>query len=199
MVIQENGMNNYEQKLINIARDLQLDYRWIWPAFDNGFTVCSGSASPDHHHYGDGGLIKHTYEVVNLCMIVSEQYPNVVCKRQAYIAALYHDYGKTYDYERNSDGQWCASEHKYKIHHIPRSYHHWQSTYEDLSLKLLTSKFSNKEAMEIGHAILAHHGHHEYHSPVEPRTKLAFLLHYCDAISARMDDCNRLFKGQNNV
>lgn len=197
-------MIDYKQKLIDLSTDLGIDDAWITPVLeDNDFLICSSSAKPEHHHYGDGGLIKHTWEVVNLCMVVSEQYPRTVCKRLAYISALYHDYGKIYDYDYTeykecvNNGKvtklWNSTQHKYKIHHIPRSYAFWQEQYNFLSQQPLASKFTQDEAMEISHAILAHHGHHEYHSPVEPRTKLAFLLHYCDAISARMDDCDRLY------
>jgi 3'-5' exoribonuclease len=50
----------------------------------------------------------------------------------------------------------------------------------------------NKETQQtidnVLHAILAHHGSREWGSPVVPLTKLAWMLHLCDGISARMDD-----------
>lgn len=70
---------NYKQKLIDLSVDLGIDYAWITPVLeDSNFSIWSGSGKPEHHHYGDGGLIKHTWEVVNLCMVVSGQYLNLV-------------------------------------------------------------------------------------------------------------------------
>ena len=61
----------------------------------------------------------------------------------------------------------------------------------------LQNKMQNKikfnftdEHDEVLHAILSHHGRREYGSPVSPSTRIAWLLHLCDSISARMFDCN---------
>jgi 23S rRNA maturation-related 3'-5' exoribonuclease YhaM len=45
---------------------------------------------------------------------------------------------------------------------------------------------------EVLHAILAHHGFQEFGSPVQPNSKVAWLLHLCDSISARMDDVDKM-------
>lgn len=193
----------YKQQLIDIADELGIDHAWINPVLNNEeFNLWPSSAKPVHHHYGCYGLIKHTWEVVSLCMQVSDFYPRVVCKRLAYLAGLYHDFGKIYDYDYNMEindkGEayrvWHATDHKMKIHHIPSSFAYWERQYNLLCNAPLNNKITKSDSQEIGHAILAHHGHKEWGSPVEPRTKLAFLLHYCDAISARMDDTDRLYK-----
>ena len=38
---------------------------------------------------------------------------------------------------------------------------------------------------QVGHCILAHHGHKEWGSPVEPITTEARILHFADDLSAR--------------
>jgi len=43
---------------------------------------------------------------------------------------------------------------------------------------------------KVLHAILAHHGCREAGSPVAPKTREAWLVHFCDGISARMDDAD---------
>jgi 23S rRNA maturation-related 3'-5' exoribonuclease YhaM len=39
------------------------------------------------------------------------------------------------------------------------------------------------------HAIIAHHAWREWGSPCTPDTRLAWLLHLCDSLSARLNDC----------
>jgi 23S rRNA maturation-related 3'-5' exoribonuclease YhaM len=47
------------------------------------------------------------------------------------------------------------------------------------------------EIDEVTHAILSHHGQREWGSPVRPATKLAWILHTCDMMSARVNDCDK--------
>jgi 23S rRNA maturation-related 3'-5' exoribonuclease YhaM len=42
------------------------------------------------------------------------------------------------------------------------------------------------------HAILAHHGRREAGSPVAPKSRIAWLVHLSDQISARMADADTL-------
>ena len=152
------------------------------------FPVWSGSSVEGAHHYGDGGLIQHTYEVISLgtenlnwlaWRIPSVKIPT---QREMFLAALYHDVGKMWDYV-NADGEWTSADHKRKIHHISRSAIEWCKAVE---------KTNSCRTIEdsVLHAILAHHGRREYGSPVAPKTRLAWLLCLCDQISARMNDCD---------
>lgn len=154
------------------------------------FAECSGSAKPEQHHYGTGGLQYHTYEVVGLCMLNARYFgdgPPIAL----FLAALFHDVGKTHDY-RLVDGPagylrtkvWEAALHKRNIHHISRSAIIWSKAVAETGL------FKDIED-EVLHAILAHHGLREFGSPVAPNSKIAWLLHLCDSISARMDDVGR--------
>jgi len=152
------------------------------------FIDCSGSSCikgerPKHHHYGRGGLIKHTKEVVDLCLNANKYYGDQIDPKIVYLAALYHDVGKIEDYEYNIEhGEWLSTDHKYMIHHIQKSYLIWEKAATEYG-------FPENNIFQVSHAILSHHGHREWGSPVEPKTKLAFILHYSDAISARFDDC----------
>lgn len=136
---------------------------------------------PRLHHYGKGGLKQHTYEVINLCFTYAKQVGDKVDRKVLFLAALYHDIGKIWDYEER-DGEWYSVDHKKEIHHVSRSALVWHET---------CIKYPNPYADEVLHCILSHHGRQEWGSPVAPRTKEAWLLHLCDAISARMDDCER--------
>lgn len=158
-----------------------------------GFDTCSGSAKPEQHHYGTGGLQFHTWEVIDLCDLNMAYYtsePSITL----FLAALFHDVGKTHDYrfvespmatpENGLTGSWAAAPHKRNIHHISRSAIIWSKAVADTGL------FKDIED-EVLHAILAHHGLREFGSPVAPNSKVAWLLHLCDSISARMDDVGR--------
>ena len=153
---------------------------------DKRFAYWSGSAKPEHHHYGHGGLCKHTWEVTKLCFVNKNSLDiDAINEEELFLAALYHDIGKLYDYEYVNEG-WRGTDHKRLIHHISRSAIMWSNMFEKLPNL-------NKDLHDpVLHAILAHHGHREWGSPVAPKTQVAWMLHLCDGISARMDDFNRL-------
>jgi 3'-5' exoribonuclease len=151
------------------------------------FPIWSGSSKPNKHHYGKGGLSQHVLEVCELCLMNNKYFtnhPKDVDERKLFLAALFHDAGKMWDYEflDGSHHQWKANNHKSLIHHISRSAIVWS----EASTKC---KWKQDDSDEILHCILSHHGQKEWGSPVAPQTRMAWLLHLCDGISARMDDC----------
>ena len=162
------------------------------------FAYWSGSHNEILHHYGQGGLAQHTSEVLELgfsCRSLLHK-ESEVDAMEYFFAALFHDTGKMFDYDiygdqKNEQGElvnprWEPTEHRRLIHHLPRSVLIWHdiiSKYPDLNDRYHDS---------VVHAILAHHGRREAGSPVAPKTAVAWLLHLCDGISARMDDCDTL-------
>lgn len=149
---------------------------------DDRFAEWSGSGSPENHHYGDGGLLQHTAEVVRLCEMTLKTLPCKANPRVLFTAAIWHDYGKIWDYQKNGDVWSKSNNHARTIHHISRSvmeYHiAWGSDTE----------FDNA----IVHCILSHHGRREWGSPVEPLSEEAWILHLCDNLSARVNDCHKV-------
>jgi hypothetical protein len=112
------------------------------------------------------------------------------------LAALFHDTGKMFDYELvehdtttwgdPAPEYWKPNDHRRLIYHVPRSALIWHD---------VIRKFPELEAKYhdvVLHDILAHHGKREFGSPVAPKTRAAYLVHLCDSISARMDDCERI-------
>lgn len=159
------------------------------------FEYWSGSGKPIHHHYGNGGLAKHTKEVIDL-MFSSDEVLNLDIRYDLiFLAGLFHDVGKLWDYQKvqklsHSDlgkftYEWEKTPHARNIHHISRSALVWSKAVD-------STRLYQDEHDEIFHAILSHHGQREWGSPVAPNTKLAWLLHLCDGISARMDDCEKI-------
>ncbi len=157
------------------------------------FELWSGSSRPFQHHYGKGGLAKHTLEVANLCMTIRRQFYFYYAKFEIdevelFLAALFHDAGKIYDYKPldTEYKEWEGTDHKRMIHHISRSSVMWTQAVTPFSE--LSEKYHDK----VLHAILSHHGNREAGSPVAPKSRVAWLVHLCDGISARMYDADTL-------
>lgn len=156
---------------------------------DRRFASWSGSDSKLKHHYGEGGLALHTWEVIQLGFSTAKTLNLSIDEREWFLAALFHDSGKMFDYEPITAGdfsEWKASDHKRLIHHISRSAVIWTKLCVRHQDKL--DRYSDS----VLHAILAHHGQREWGSPVAPKTRIAWLLHLCDNLSARMNDCDKL-------
>lgn len=154
-----------------------------------GFAECSGSISPGKHHHGTGGLQQHTFEVVNLVLQnrIACGVQDDVSEDHAFLAALFHDVGKVWDYAVGGHmfhGQevWAETPHKRLINHVNRSALFWDQCAREEGLP-------ENARDAVLHAILAHHAEHG--SSVMPKTKLAWLLHLCDSLSAWMDQCGR--------
>ncbi len=171
---------------------------------DPRFATWSASSHPHQHHYGAGMLARHTWEVVNLCSsnhALSSLHGidySMPTEQETFLAALYHDSGKMDDYEPyqldvspdvwvigEPHDEWRGTPHKRLIHHISRSAIIWSRAVDRYPVYR-----GFEEA--ILHAILAHHGQRAWGSPVAPKSRLAWLLHLCDCLSARMNDADTL-------
>lgn len=160
---------------------------------DPRFLIWSASSKSDKHHYGKHGLIIHTTEVIELCKVNNRMTGDTVDGRQMFLAALFHDAGKMWDYQPvdriATDGdtyeyeEWTGTSHKRNIHHLSRSAVVWTEA--------VIKNPQDWDTDNVLHAILSHHGMREWGSPVAPNSKLAWLLHLCDSISARLNDCSR--------
>lgn len=194
-------MNNALQKLIEIGNNLGPEVLALADIVldDHRFGIWSGSAMSFIHHYGKGQLAQHTLEVVELALKNNEYFKTIgkgVDDRLVYLAAVFHDAGKMFDYAPKEEcdtspwetfinyENWENTDHKLKIYHISRSGLIWSKAFDKLGSFLPPGAHD-----EVLHAILAHHGQKEWGSPVTPKTRLAWLIHLADNMSARMDDC----------
>jgi 3'-5' exoribonuclease len=154
------------------------------------FEVWSGSHNKNLHHYGKGGLLRHTWEIINLGFdaMTTLDLRYKVPPFEFYLAALFHDTGKMYDYRNITSDytEWQPTEHRRLIHHLPRSTFIFNGVIRHFP------ELEKEYGDAVLHAILAHHGNREAGSPVAPKTHTAWLLHLCDGISARMDDADRI-------
>lgn len=178
---------------------------------DPRFTVWPGSC--DKHHPYDGGLIEHTSEVFSGCVFPAINNAKVPLDITVLkVAAIWHDYGKIWDYERNplylaTDQEyrdrhggipnqptreetrwpWRKTSHYGKVRHLTRSYAEFLRHAEPLRNKNwpMTPEITDAAIEAISHCILAHHGRLEWGSPVEPKTPEAWALHLSDMMSVK--------------
>ena len=192
-VMENYSLKNLSVKAVELGTDV---YEVCKPILeDESFPIWSGSSKPHQHHYGDGGLVCHTEEVVALSLINKNYFHYDIDEKELFLAAFYHDVGKMWDYEpiTPSPGtkafyfneNWQSAPHKRLIHHISRS----AITWSECCKKYDESYFLHDKVL---HAILAHHMCREAGSPVAPKSRVAWLLTLCDNISARMGDCETL-------
>lgn len=152
----------------------------------------SGSLHSTAHHHGVGGLVKHIWEVVKLAMQTAEFFRSEhhIDLQILFLAALYHDYGKCWDYAYDlvkNEFIDSPDNHRRKIHHISRSAIEWEIIAREVQPKL------SRECRDaVTHCILSHHGHRDYGSPVHPFSREAWILHLSDNMSARCNDCDRI-------
>jgi 3'-5' exoribonuclease len=160
------------------------------------FAVWSGSVTEGKHHYGKGGLQFHTYEVLTQCLLAYVRFHGLypLDRHVLFLAALFHDVGKLWDYQPNKaqadilnedpySGTWVPTLHKRQIHHISRSALVWDGAAKACGLgQALTDN--------VTHCILSHHGCREWGSPTSPHSREAHILHLMDALSARLNDAD---------
>lgn len=136
------------------------------------------------HHAFPGGLLNHTYQMLNMLSGLYPTLPYPIKIERCILAILFHDYGKVYEYNRDGETQ----EAMYLLGHVYLSAHKLHGELEKRGI-------DNKEANRIVHCVLAHHGSLEYGSPVVPCTQEAAIVTYLDNISAKVDT----MKGTGNM
>ena len=153
---------------------------------DSRFDIWSGSSKPEQHHYGPHGLTIHTHEIMVLAFSTIDNLKLDINPIELYLSVLFHDSGKLFDYSTVDNLHFSPATHRRLIHHISRSALIWHDA------SMIEPQIHDKYHDLVLHNILAHHGRREHGSPVMPKTRAAWLLHLCDSISARMNDCDRL-------
>lgn len=174
------------KELQNLSR-AYLPTTWLSLAdivlMDKRFATQAGGCK--HHHVYKGGLVVHTLEVAK--HVLSMTKGDNSQQANGLMAAIWHDYGKIHEYVsvEIDDGstEWINTDFSKKIGHLVWS---WSEFYND------STALSVEDRLDIGHAILAHHGRREWGSAKDPQTKLAFILHTADMLSMKEGSCDFL-------
>lgn len=138
------------------------------------------------HHANKGGLLNHTYQMLNMLRGI---YPTLSFKvkiEHVIFGLLFHDFGKTKEYLNNG-----VTEDISLLGHI-------YIGSNELNKILLEKSVDDKEVKHIVHCVLAHHGKLEHGSPVLPCTTEAFLVFHLDALSGHGDIYSQATTGEYN-
>ena len=133
------------------------------------------TAAKAMHHAYPGGLAQHTFEMLKILKALLKEGAlsfkvNVLF---CLIGVLYHDYGKTleYDEEMGYTEYMVLTPHSYLGARVVEEHY---------------SKYLKPESLRrIQHIILSHHGRPEWGAACSPATLEAFLVHHIDMLSGQ--------------
>ena len=131
------------------------------------------------HHAYSGGLLQHTYEILNSFVALRPSLPFKVDSVVCGLGILYHDYGKLYEYDS------CGA----VTEAMSLTPHSYLGAVEVLSV--YSSILEYRVVQMIQHVILSHHGKKEYGACVEPQTLEALVVNLLDELSGKGDHMNR--------
>jgi 3'-5' exoribonuclease len=148
------------------------------PETDTGRAFRLAPAAKQNHHAYLGGLIEHTLSVTRVCDLLAAHYGPALDRDLLVAAALLHDIGKIREIGARS-GFPYTDEGKLLGHII-------------IGMQIVADTARGVPELPEGrllllqHLIASHQGRYEWHSPREPRTLEAILLHYADDLDAKL-------------
>ncbi|MFH1285872.1 MAG: HD domain-containing protein [Candidatus Micrarchaeota archaeon] len=134
-------------------------------------------AAKVHHHSYIGGLLEHTYSVVELCKTLCIQYPELD-RELLLTGALLHDVGKLREYSFTTRVDYTAEGGL--AGHLVLGAHMLNKQFETLP------NFPEELKLKLYHLILSHHEKEEWGSPVRPRFSEACALHHADLFDSHV-------------
>ncbi|MBD3313052.1 HD domain-containing protein, partial [Candidatus Woesearchaeota archaeon] len=129
------------------------------------------------HHNWKGGLLQHTIEVLNYCILSHKQFPDLD-KDLLIAGALLHDIGKMEELETTTRIK--ATDKGQLIGHLPMSV-----IFVEKRINAIPG-FDSNLRHKLLHMMASHHGRLEYGSPKEPMIPEAVALYYADEMSAKI-------------
>lgn len=134
------------------------------------------------HHNWRGGLLQHTMEVLEYCLLSKRLFPEL--DRDLLIAgALLHDVGKLEEIETTTRIK--GTDRGQLIGHLQFSL-----IFIEKRMDPMEENLKNK----LMHMIVSHHGKLEYGSPKEPMIPEALALYYADEMSAKIAEMTEFVK-----
>lgn len=155
-------------------------------------------AAISHHHNREGGLLEHALEVADIALHIAAKFPGVNFD-VLIAAALWHDYGKLFEYviedwdtfdnvtERPSHLTINRDASEWKVWVRDRkAVHHCISSAQEFIVAARQHGVDRATEDAVVHCILSHHGPvKEWGSPVAPESLEAIILHQADYLSAK--------------
>lgn len=137
------------------------------------------NGKPKHHSYM-GGLAVHTAEVLTFAMGMAQMHQLPVDQtRLLWVAAVWHDFGKVFEYHRVGADSWVRNETYGACGHIAYGLMAWASHCTNIK-GMEDGLLANNGDTFVGHLIASHHGLREWGSPDTPKCLAATILHQAD-------------------
>jgi 3'-5' exoribonuclease len=150
------------------------------------------AAARNYHHARRGGLVEHTAQMMRVAIKVAPLYPQL--NLDLLLAGiLFHDSGKLWENQLPEKGFTMGYDERGELMgHISIGLELVNSVWRKLSAENAEAWKNLNPASEdvrlhLLHLIGAHHGEHEFGSPVTPKTPEAMTLHYIDNLDARLE------------
>lgn len=193
-------VNSFQEDLPKyIAKELLTKYK-------KEFQTCPAALGV--HQAWFGGLIEHTYNMLNLALPIINYYQNEYgiksfSRDKVLFGVVMHDFGKIFEYDCSSPAFKMRPE-GVLLNHIMRgsllihdTANYW---YEKVVPPhpggiLVRNEFERERDILV-HLIASHHGKHEFGSPQLPSCLEAVLLHYIDMIDSHMMPAVELVEGK---
>lgn len=134
-------------------------------------------ASKLYHHAYKGGLLEHTFRVVQLAREVIKLYPEL-SQDLVLAGAVLHDIGKLKELEG-----YLSAHNTY----LGELLGHLTLSWEMIRAAAQNFSWDNPRLLaQLEHIILSHHGQLEFGSPVLPLTREALIVHMVDDLEAKI-------------
>lgn len=148
--------------------------------FVSKFSIAA--AAVNNHHAYPGGLLRHTLDLMELCVLIAPRY-DYLDGELLMFGAFLHDLGKLE--ELTSGEEVTYTDRGQLIGHIV------------IGIQMLGEKIAQTEAAcgesfpqdlryQLEHLIVSHHGQIEFGSPKLPVTLEALTLHHLDNLDAKL-------------
>jgi 3'-5' exoribonuclease len=206
-VISETFVEKTHEEKINIIQTSVID--WIENPFLKELTdrflrtyseiFFKAPAAGRHHHAYEGGLLDHSYEVMQIASVVSELYPQIN-RDLIYCGGFLHDIGKMKNYSPYilKSGK-ISTATPYKRNDYSKIMDHFGEGHRIITEMVKDMEYEGYTIepiplFDIHHIIASHHGPValRWGSEVDPNTPEAWIICQADMISSRVggDDPN---------
>ena len=150
----------------------------------------TATAAVSNHHAYQGGLIRHTVDLMQLCQQIGPRYPQLDTELLIFGAFL-HDLGKMD--EISPGGELSYTDRGQLVGHIVIGVQllgemiaAWEQDTDE--------SFPNELRLQLEHLIVSHHGSLEFGSPRLPATLEAVALHHIDNLDAKITSFSSLIE-----
>jgi 3'-5' exoribonuclease len=154
---------------------------------EHGEQLATLQAAQNMHHAFTGGLLEHVRSMTRIAKLLVDHYAQYYCdldpplnKAVVIAAVLLHDIGKLRELEYNPVEARYTKEGRL-IGHIIMG----RDMVRDVARSI--QGFPEETLLLLEHAILAHHGKHDFGAPVLPLTMEALLVSFIDDLDAKMN------------